>query len=276
MAKIGKINRLEVVKTVDFGVYLDGGELDNILLPKRYLPEQCEIGDYVEVFIYLDSEDRLIATTEHPMVMVGQCAHLKVVEVNPIGAFLDWGLPKDLLVPFNEQSKRMEVGQSYTVFIYLDPHTNRIAASCKLNKFLSDKSIYFKPNQAVDLLICQRTDLGYMAVINDSHLGLIHNSEVFQQISCGQKLPGYIKAIRADQKIDLCLQRQGQEARDELSQQILSDLKESGGSSELTDKSPPEAIYKKYGVSKGSYKRALGALYKQRLILIGKDKITLT
>lgn len=276
MVKIGKINRLAVVKAVDFGVYLDGGELDNILLPKRYLPEQWDIGDYIEVFIYLDSEDRLIATTEKPLAMVGQCAHLQVVAVNSIGAFLDWGLPKDLLVPFNEQGKRMEVGRSYTVFVYLDPHTERIAASCKLNKFLSDKGSNFKPNQAVDLLIYQRTDLGFMAIINDSHLGLIHNSEVFQPLSCGQKISGYIKQVRADQKIDLCLQQQGQEARDDLSQLILADLKKCGGSSTLTDKSPPDAIYKKYGVSKGSYKRALGALYKQRLILIDKDKISLT
>jgi hypothetical protein len=275
MTDIGKINRLEVVNQVDFGMYLDGGELGTILLPRRYVPQGTQLGDKLDVFIYLDSEDRLIATTETPLIKVGECANLQVISSTPIGAFLDWGLPKDLLVPFREQSSPMEVGKSYPVFAYLDPHTHRIVASSKLNKHLSSKALYLAPDQAVDLLIYQRTDLGYMATIDNRCVGLLFHQDILQPVEIGQRLKGYIKEIRRDKKITLCLQLQGQEARDELSERILDDLKAQGGISPLTDKSSPEAIYQKFNASKASYKRALGALYKQRLINIEKDKITL-
>lgn len=275
MTDIGRMNRLIVTKAVDFGLYLDGGDLGEILLPKRYIPGATNVGDPVDVFIYLDSEDRLIATTETPKIKVGECANLKVVSTTPIGAFLDWGLPKDLLVPFREQAQPMEEGQSYPVLAYIDQHTNRIVATSRLNKYLSDKALYLAPQQEVDLLIYQRTNLGYMAVIDNRCTGLLFHQDILQPIDLGQRMKGYIKEIRRDKKVTLCLQLQGQEARDELSQQIMEDLKTQGGISTLTDKSSPEDIYKKFSASKASYKRALGALYKQRQIKIEKDKITL-
>lgn len=275
MTDIGRMNRLTVTKAVDFGLYLDGGELGEILLPKRYIPGATNVGDQVDVFIYLDSEDRLIATTETPKIMVGECANLKVISTTPIGAFLDWGLPKDLLVPFREQAQPMQEGQSYPVLAYIDQHTNRIVATSRLNKYLSDKALYLAPQQEVDLLIYQRTDLGYMAVIDNRCTGLLFHQDILQPIDLGQRLKGYIKEIRRDKKVTLCLQLQGPEARDELSQQILDDLQAQGGISTLTDKSSPEDIHKTFSASKASYKRALGTLYKQRLIKIEKDKITL-
>ncbi len=275
MAELGKLNTLTVVKKLDFGIYLDGGDLEEILLPTRYVPQGCAVGDELEVFIYLDSEDMLIATTETSKAMVGECAYLEVVAVNQVGAFLDWGLPKDLLVPFGEQQKPMEVGQSYVVYLYIDDASERIAASSQIDKFLPDTSPYYKEQQQVELLIYGRTDLGYKAVINESVTGLIFNSDVFKPISIGQTINGYIKSVRGDKKLDLCLQLVNREALDVLSKQILAFIKEQGGSTTLTDKSPPEDINKQFGVSKGSYKKALGKLYKKRLIVIEKQKVSL-
>lgn len=274
--KIGDTNRLTVVKEVEFGVYLDGGELDNILLPKKFVPENTQIGDSIEVFIYLDSEDMLIATTQRPRIKVGRCAHLQCVAVNKIGAFMDWGLSKDLLVPFAEQNKPMEVGKSYTVYAYIDNASERIAGSTKLSNFLSETAdVEHQPGQAVKLLICGRTDLGYKAVINGTHLGLLFKDEVLQPLKFGNKVNGYIKNIRADGRIDLTLQQHNKAGRDQLSQDILDYLKSQGGVSYLTDRSPPEAIYEQFKVSKKSYKKALGGLFKQKLILIEPDQITL-
>jgi len=275
MAELGKINTLTVLKKLDFGVYLDGGGLDEILLPRRYVPEGCSVGDQLEVFVHLDSEDMLIATTETPKAMVGECAFLNVVEVNRVGAFLDWGLPKDLLVPFGEQQKPMEVGKSYVVYLYIDPASERIAASTKLDKFLGDTSPYYKEQQPVDLLICGRTDLGYKAVVDGGTIGLLFNSDVFKPISIGQTMKGYIKRIREDKKLDLCLQLVSREALDDLSKKILAFIKAEGGKTTMTEKSPADVISKQFGVSKSSYKKALGKLYKKRLILIEKTHIEL-
>ncbi len=275
MVEIGKINNLQVVKILDHGIYLDGEDLGEILMPSRYVPDNCEVSDSLEVFIYLDSADLLLATTETPYVMVGECAYLKVVDVNQAGAFLDWGLPKDLLVPYSEQINPMEVDKSYTVLVFLDENTDRIAATQKLDSRLSEEAQYFKPEQAVDLLIFGKTDLGYKAVINNTHIGLIYKNEVFQPLTHGEKLKGYIKTIRPDRKIDLCLQLPGKDARDDLSSRILEHLKKNNGVSTLTDKISPEDIYENFGVSKKNYKKAIGMLYKKRLIRIEKDKITL-
>ncbi len=275
MAEIGKINNLQVVKSLDHGIYLDGGDLGEVLMPSRYVPENCEIGDTLEVFIYLDSADLLLATTETPYVMVGECAYLKVVDVNQAGAFMDWGLPKDLLVPYGEQISPLKTGQSYTVLAYLDENTNRIAATQKLDSHLSEEAQYFKPGQAVDILIFGKTELGYKAVINNTHIGLIYRNEVFQTLTHGEKLKGFIKAIREDRKIDLCLQLPGKDAREDLKTRILNHLKKNDGESTLTDKSSPEDIYQCFAVSKKNYKQALGTLYKKRLIRIEEDKITL-
>ena len=275
MVEIGKINNLQVVKSLDHGIYLDGEELGEILMPSRYVPENCEVGNTLDVFIYLDSADLLIATTETPYVMVDECAYLKVVDVNPAGAFLDWGLPKDLLVPYGEQISPLKIGQSYTVLAYLDENTNRIAATQKLDSHLSEEAQYFKPEQAVDLLIFGKTELGYKAVINNTHIGLIYKNEVFQTLSHGEKLKGFIKTIREDRKIDLCLQLSGKDARDDLNTRILNHLRKNDGESTLTDKSSPDDIYQCFAVSKKNYKKAIGMLYKKRLIRIEEDKITL-
>ena len=275
MVEIGKLNTLTVLKNVDHGIYLDGEHLGEILMPERYVPENCEVGNSIEAFIYLDSADLLLATTETPYVMVGECAYLKVVDVNQAGAFLDWGLPKDLLVPYSEQISPLQIGQSYTVLVFLDESTNRIAATQKLDTYLSEEAQYFKPEQAVDLLIFGKTELGYRAVINNTHIGLIYKNEVFQPLTHGEKLKGYIKTIRPDRKIDLCLQLPGKDARDDLSSRILDHLKNNNGVSTLTDKSSPEDIYENFGVSKKNYKKAIGRLYKKRLIRIEKDKTIL-
>jgi predicted RNA-binding protein (virulence factor B family) len=277
MLEIGRINTLQVTKQVTFGLYMDGGEAGEILLPKRYVPEGTIVQDWLDLFIYLDSEDRLIATTETPKVMVDECAFLKVVAVTPVGAFLDWGLPKDLLVPFNEQDRPMEVGRSYVVVVTVDDATNRIMASSRLHDYLDEEADEdIEVGQSVELLISGQTDLGYKAVINHDYLGLIFKNEVFQELQNGDELTGFVKSIRDDGKIDLRLNADKKSTVDELSEKILKQLKLNNGTSQLTDKSPPEAIYRSYGVSKANYKRALSSLYKQRRILITHEAITLS
>jgi predicted RNA-binding protein (virulence factor B family) len=275
MVEIGKRNTLRVVKLVDFGVYLDGENFREILLPSRYVPQGCVVGDEIDIFLYLDSDDLLIATTEIPKAMVGECAYLKVAAVNQVGAFLDWGLPKDLLVPFGEQQKPLEVDKSYVVYLYIDDASQRIAASTQIDKFLPDNSLYFKEQQQVDLLIYGRTDLGYKAIVNGVVTGLLFNSDVYTPLQNGQALKGYIKQVRPDKKLDLYLQLANREALDTLSEQILAFLQKEGGRSTMTEKSPPELIAKQFDASKSSYKKALGKLYKKRLILIEKTHIEL-
>lgn len=275
MAEIGVLNYLRVVKEVDFGVYLDGGEHGEILLPRRYVPANCKVNDNIMVFIYLDSEDRLIATTEKPYAMVGDFALLKVVAVNSVGAFLDWGLPKDLLVPFSKQSSNMEKGKSYIVRVYVDKQSNRIAGSTRLDRYLDNDTGSFHAGQEVELLICNQTDIGYKAIINGTHWGVLYSNEVFQSLKRGQKTEGYIKKVRDDNKIDLCLQKPGYEKVDDITETILNVLKKKGGFLPVTDKSSPEIIYKLFGVSKKTYKKAIGAIYRKRLITIENNGIKL-
>ena len=275
MTKVGAVNKLPIVKKVEFGLYLDGGDLGEILMPLRYVPDAFEIGDELEAFIYLDSEDRLVATSEIPYCEVGKCAHLKVTSTSSFGAFLNWGLPKDLLVPFKEQLIPMLVGNSYVVFLYIDV-TGRIAASSKLSKFMKEEDGYdFLKNQEVSLLIARRNDYGYKAVVNNEHMGLIHNIDILQPIEVGDRMNGYIKNIREDGKIDLILQSQGGEAICSLSENILKWVRAKGGTFDLTYKSSPNLIYEAFGVSKSNYKKAIGKLYKKRLITIEKDVIRL-
>ncbi len=266
MVEIGKINSLEILRSTEFGLFLDGEELGDILLPKRYVSKNWSPGDTVEVFIMLDSEDRLTATTQKPLAMVDEFAHLRVVACTGIGAFLDWGLPKDLLVPFREQKIKMGEGQSYMVRIYLDRASNRIAASSKLDKFLDQTEAQFEPNEKVDLLICARTDLGYKAIINGTHWGMIFHNEAFQPLERGRRIDGFIKQIRPDGKIDLALQKPGYEKVTDLTEIILNHIKAQGGFMPVTDKNSPEEILALFGVSKKTYKKAIGALYKKRLI----------
>lgn len=275
MAAIGQWNELEVVKTVDFGIYLDGGPHGEILMPKRYVPEQYEIGNQLNVFIYLDSEDRLIATSETPKAVVGEFALLKVVSTTSIGAFLDWGLPKDLLVPFREQQQKMEAGHSYLVYIYLDDESQRIVATSKLNKCLNNIPVDYEIGEEVDLIIANQTDLGFNAIIDNSHWGMIYKNEIFQSLKTGQKLKGYIKTIREDEKIDLVLQKEGYEKIDDITQTILNKLAANNGFLPLNDKSDPEVIKQTFQISKKNFKKAIGSLYKQRLISIETDGIKL-
>ena len=275
MVQVGRFNKLEVVKEVDFGVYLDGGELGTILLPQRYMPEDCELGDWVDVFLYFDSEDLLIATTEKPRVEVGRCEMLKVIDINNAGAFMDWGLPKDLLVPYSEQLKPMEVGYSYVVYVFHDQDSDRIAALTRLQDYLAEESVWVKPRQAVDLLIAGRTDLGYKAVINDQYLGLIFRDDAFRPLKVGERLPGFIKGIRSDGKIDLVISQGTLQGDHDLGEKIIENLRASGGVSTLTDKSDPDEIYRAFKVSKKKYKQALGSLYRSKRILLSPEKIQL-
>ena len=275
MAFLGHYNKLRIIKRADIGVFLDGDQYGDILLPRKYAPESMRIGDEVEIFLYNDSEDRIIATTLKPKAQVGECAYLKVVSTSRFGAFLDWGLPKDLLVPFSEQQKPMEKGYSYTVYLFVDEETQRIAASTKLEQHLSIDVSGFKPQQEVDLLIYGKSDLGFKAVINGTHLGQLFEGETFQRLHFGEQLKGYIRQVRVDGKIDLMLQLPSELTRDNLSEAIIEHLRQNDGVSTLTDKSPPNDIYQAYGVSKASYKKALGKLYKQRCIAIEKHQITL-
>ncbi|UJS26468.1 CvfB family protein [Thiothrix winogradskyi] len=275
MLKIGKYNQLRVTKLTGFGVYLDGGSYGEILLPKRYVPQDCAVDSWLDVFIYLDSEDRLIATTDKPLAAVGEVACLTVVDVNRVGAFLDWGLPKDLLVPRQEQAHLMQQGQAYVVCVYLDEKTETIVASSRLDLFLNEFGGSFQARQPVELMIYERTELGFKAVIDATHLGLLYANEVFQPLHIGERVSGFIKAIRPDQKIDLILQLPSPVVEDALAQKILDHLQARGGSSTFTDKSSPEDIYREFQVSKAHFKRAIGLLYKQQKIVMGKDLIRL-
>ena len=275
MITIGTFNNLQVVKQVDFGVYLDGDDLDTILLPKRYVPNGCEIGDWIDVFLYFDSDDLLIATTEKPKVEVGCCEMLKVVDINHAGSFMDWGLPKDLLVPYNEQQKPMEVGYSYVVYVYHDEASDRIAASTKLSHHLDEQPVWLKPRQSVNLQIASRTELGYKAIIDDKYLGLLFRADAYRPLKIGERLPGFVKSIRSDGKIDLLISQATLQGDHELSQQIVQYLTDQGGTSTLTDKSDPEEIYRVFKVSKKKYKQALGNLYKSRKITITPGMVQL-
>jgi predicted RNA-binding protein (virulence factor B family) len=276
MVEIGKINFLSIIREADHGLYLDGEELGEILLPKRYAPENSAPGDIIDVFLYLDSQDRIIATTEEPYAMVGEFAYLKVVSVSSFGAFLDWGLPKDVLVPFREQKERMQEGKSYIVYIYLDQQTNRIAASSKITKYIKKIDGWnYESGEQVDLLICNKTDMGYNAIVDDCCMGLLYQNELFQEIHEGDQLSGYISKVRDDGKLDLSLQKSGYKKIDSLSQKILDVLTENDGFIAVTDKSAPEQIYELFAMSKKNYKKAVGALYKQQLITIEPNGIRL-
>ncbi|WP_223788472.1 CvfB family protein [Marinicella meishanensis] len=275
MADLGQMNRLTVLRVLDIGAILDGNKLGDILLPARQMPDTLREGSELDVFVYLDSEDQPIATTAQPKVMVGQCAYLKVVDVNPVGAFMDWGLPKDLLLPYAEQAKKLQPGMHKVVYVYVDRASSRITASARLDKHLHEENRHFVPGQAVDVLFCGHSDLGYKGVINNTHLGLLHHSDVMQPVRIGQRTTAYIKSIHPSGKINLALHLPNKKQLGELAEQILADLEANGGESLLTDRSSPEDIKRKWQVSKGSYKKALGALYKNRKIIILPDRIQL-
>ncbi len=275
MIEIGKYNTLTIVKDLDFGVYMDGGNDLEILLPARYVPKNVKPGDKVEVFIYHDNEGRLIATTAEPKAIVGEFQFMQVKSVNNTGAFLDWGIMKDLLVPFKEQKLPMREGNWYLVYIRLDNITGRIMASARIEKFLNNVVPDYKQNQEVDIMVADETDLGYRVIINNTHSGLVYHNEVFRRLEKGEKLKGYIKEVREDEKIDVSLTPLGYQKVEGVAGIILDSLKAQGGYLAVHDKSDPELIYSLFSCSKKAFKQAIGALYKQHLITIEPEGIRL-
>jgi len=275
MAQLGQYACLPVIKVMDFGYYLDAGELDEVLLPNKLADERYQEGDEVEVFLYLDSKDKPIATTQKPKVTVGQCAYLTVTDTNRYGAFADWGLDKDLMIPFAEQHKPLEQGESYLVYLYIDKVDHRITGSTKIDKFLTDENQgKFKAKQAVNVLIANTTDLGVKAVIDHTHWGLIHKNELFQRVSFGQSKKAFIQHIRPDGRINLTLSG-GAQSRDKESKKILDYLANNDGYAPFHDKSDAKMISRVFGMSKGAFKKAIGGLYKNKEIVIEKSGIRL-
>lgn len=271
---LGKTNRLVMKRRVDFGVYLDGKEWGDILLPKRYVPATADIGSSIDVFLYLDSEDQLIATTERPLIKVGEVAQMRVVAVTKVGAFLNWGLKKDLLVPFAEQAVPMQQDYSYLVYCFVDK-SNRIVASSKLDKFIGKTRPQLEAGDEVSIVVAEPTDLGFKVVVNNEHWGLLYKDQVFKQLRRGYQCKAYVNKLRSDGKIDLLLDKPGYGKTLDLTGQILQKLSDNDGVLLLSDKSSPEAIYALFGVSKKVYKQAIGALFKEGKIVISETKIEL-
>ncbi|ELB2959686.1 GntR family transcriptional regulator [Vibrio parahaemolyticus] len=276
MIKIGQINSLEVIKKADFGVFLDGDDYGSVLLPNKHVPEGTELGDHIEVFLYFDSESQLVATIDKPIAQVGEWGLMKIEGINQTGAFVNWGIKeKDLLIPFSEQRARFTAGQNILVYVYTDKASGRIVGTTKFNKRLDKTPANYEVNEEVDLIIAERSQLGYKAIVNGKHWGMIFPSDVFGKLFIGKKLKGYIKQVREDGKIDLSLQKVGVAKMDDLSSKIIDLLEKKGGFLPLNDKSSPEAIFDAFRTSKGTYKKTIGGLYKQGKIVIEKDGIRL-
>ena len=273
--RLGDYNRMTVVKTVDFGVYLDGGEEGEVLLPARYVPDGCKEGDELEVFVYLDNEERLVATTQTPLAKVGDFACLEVSWVNEYGAFLNWGLMKDLFCPFREQKMKMEKGKRYIVHVHIDHESHRIVASAKVERYFDPSFPPYRYGDEVGLLVWQKTDLGFKVIVDNRYAGLVYSNQIFREIRTGDRMKGYIEAVREDGKIDVMLQPTGWRMTKETADVLLDYLETHQGVCRLTDKSPAEDIYQAFQVSKKSYKKAVGDLYKRRLITIEEDCIRL-
>ncbi|MGE5086102.1 MAG: S1 RNA-binding domain-containing protein [Bacillota bacterium] len=274
MVEIGKFNKLKALRKVEFGMFLDGAEDGEILLPRRYVSEDLKVGDEIEVFIHFDSEDRLTATLDKPKAQVGEFANLMVKSVERVGAFLDWGLGKDLFLPFSEITRDIRMGQSVVVYLYLDK-SDRIAATMRLERHISKEPANYTTGQEVNLLVASKTDLGFKALVNKAHWGMIYANEVFDNIYLGQAMKGYIKQVRPDGKIDLALQKLGHKSSEDIGPLIMEKLREGGGFLAINDKTSPELIYDMFGVSKKKYKMALGDLYKKRLLTVKDDGIYL-
>ena len=268
MPTLGQMNTLNVIGKVASGLRLDGGELQEIFLPAWQAPGYVEVGGTLDVFLYQDANDTIVATTSRPRALVGECALLKVISVGKFGAFLDWGLDRDLLLPHSEQACPVAEGNSYVVYVFKDNRNGRIAATTRLHCHLEESSGPYKKGEQVDLLIAAKTRLGYKAVINGAYLGLIHATDLGQPLNLGDRMKGRIRDVRDDGKVDLGINTLDGETRDELEQTILGKLNENNGRLELSDKSSPEAVFKTFRVSKKNFKRALGSLYKKRLIKI--------
>jgi predicted RNA-binding protein (virulence factor B family) len=275
MIQLGTYNQLKVIREVDFGVYLDDGE-EGILLPKRFVPAGTMLGSELKVFLYHDGEDRLIATTQQPKGLLGDIVKLKVVSVMNQGAFLDWGLMKDLFVPKSKQLTGMRPGGEYLVKIYIDEQTGRMAATEKFDSFFSNDSLGVKELDQVDIIIYRKSDIGYVVIINNQHTGVLHSNEVYREISVGDHLKGFIKKIRPDKTIDVVLGNKGYQRVEDEVEKVLRLLKENNGYLPYHDKSSPEDIYSFFGMSKKAFKMTTGNLYKQRKITFTQTGIKLT
>lgn len=273
--RLGRYNQLEVVKEVDFGVYLDGGDDGEILLPARYVPEDCQPGDMLNVFIYLDNEERLVATTLTPYAQVGDFACLEVAWTNQYGAFLDWGLMKDLFVPFREQKNKMEKGERYVVHVHLDEDSYRIMASAKVERYLSNNMPPYHPGDGVEILVWQRTDLGYKVIVDNRFGGLIYATDVVRPLNTGMKTEAYVRQVRPDGKIDIVLQPDGPRKVDDFAEVLLDYIRQHDGFTTFQDKTPAEDIYATFGVSKKTFKKAVGDLYKKHLVTLEEGGIRL-
>jgi len=274
--KIGEYNELRLNRTVDFGAYLIDEDTHEVLLPKRYLTPRMKVGDMIRVFVYNDSENRPVATTEEPKAVVGDFALMRVKAVNKVGAFLDWGLTaKDLLVPFGEQRVDMLAGRSYIVCVYLDQASGRIVASAKLGKFLNLTEPDYYHRERVEVLVVQRSDLGYRVIVNNAHWGQIYQNETYQEVNIGDRLTAYVKQVRPDGKVDVTLAKIEKARVDDLAARIEQYLDGHGGEMTITDKSSPEDIMAAFQCSKKDFKKALGLLYKQQKVTLG-DTVKLT
>ncbi len=281
--KLGDYNTLTVAKAVDFGLYLDGGDEGEILLPARYVPAETHVGDALRVFIYLDQDERPVATTQEPLAKVGDFAWLEVAWVNEYGAFLHWGPMKDLFCPFREQKMRMQKGQSYLVYVTVDEESYRLMATAKVDRYLfpANGNIRQSPGQVyrhgdeVDIMVWQKTDLGFKVIVDNRYQGQLYEGQIFRPIHSGDRLKAYIDHVRQDSKIDLTLQPTGQRQTEEFADTLLRYLQENGGRCDLGDKSPAELIQDRFKVSKKVYKKAVGTLFRNRLITIADDGIRL-
>lgn len=274
MIKVGDYNLLKVLRSVEFGFYLDDGA-EGILLPKRFVPEGLKAGDDIKVFVYHDSEGRIIATTQHPKGVVGEIVKMKTVTVTNQGAFLDWGLMKDIFVPKSKQVSGMRQGAEYLVKIYIDEQTGRVAATEKIEPFLSNENLTIKEKDIVDLIVYRRTDIGYLVIINNNHTGVLHFNEIYQTIGVGDKLTGFIKTIRPENKIDVAAGKPGYNRVEGEAEKIVRLLSENNNYLPYNDKSDPEEIYSFFGISKKAFKMAVGTLYKQEKITLTKTGIQL-
>ena len=283
--EVGRMNRLRVDREVDFGVYLtpldspstatddteESKKRDGILLPGRYVPEGLEVDDEIAVFVYADSEDRLLATTETPKAMAGEAAFLRVVAVNRTGTFLDWGLPKDLMLPYGEQKRELEPGQFCTVFVYKDKYSDRVVASTRLNRHIGLTTAHYKPGQQVDIMVVARTDLGHKVIVNNEHWGLLYENEIFKPLRNGMQTTAWVKKVVNDEKVDLTLSPPITQRFSTVAGQVLKEIEANDGFLPLNDKSSPEAIRRRFGISKRDFKAAVGKLYKLRMISIEAD-----
>lgn len=274
MLKIGNYNTLRVAREVDFGYYLATDDGRELLLPRKYMPEDKGIGDELKVFVYTDSEDRLIATTEVPYAVVGDFAYLQVKDVNNAGAFLDWGIPgKDLLVPYSEQKARMKQGGIYLVYVYLDDASKRVVASAKIEHFIGNVIPEYRPGQRVSALIVEHTPIGYRAIVDNRHWGMIYDNEIFRPLELESTVKAFVKSVREDYKIDLTLSDRAVKRVGDLSDRILEAIDAAGGELRVTDASTPDEIREAFECSKKDFKKAVGHLYKEKKILLGEGII---